>query len=209
VATARSTTRDPRTEARRNDILEAALRVFSDVGYARATTKTIAKEAGIKSPGLIYWYFASKEELLQTIFLRYAVVLDATSGANPDMDTPPEVALPAMARAALTFFQNEHVRRVYRLWMAEWPRLEALGISLERSGRTINVYTVAEAYFARQVAIQNLRPHDTWASARAFVALVWAQVEARHLFPSIYPTPRDDDEYVSRVIGLLVDGLRR
>jgi TetR/AcrR family transcriptional regulator len=200
--------RDPRTEARRSEILEAALRVFAEVGYARATTKAIAKEAGIKSPGLIYWYFSSKEELLQKIFLRYALVLDATSGANPDLDTRPEIALPAMARAALRFFQDEQVRRVYRLWMAEWPRLEELGISLERSGRTTNVYTVAQRYLSRQVDLGALRPHDTWASARAFVALVWTQVEARHLFPSIYPSPPDDDEYVDRVIGLLVDGLR-
>ncbi|WBL37026.1 helix-turn-helix domain containing protein [Tepidiforma flava] len=49
-------------EARRRSILEAAARVFSQKGIAAATMAEIAHEAGI-SPGAIYRYFASKEEL--------------------------------------------------------------------------------------------------------------------------------------------------
>ena len=200
--------KEPRAEARKEEILEAALRVFGEVGYARATTKAIAAEAGIRSPGLIYWYFASKEDLLREVFLRHAIVLEATTGGDPPLDTPPELALPFIAHAALRFFGDERVRSVYRLWMKEWPYLEQFGFSLEKSGRTQNVYTVTERYLRRQMEIGVFREHDTWAGARTFVALVWTHIEAKHLFPSIYPTPPGDDEYVDRVVGLFIDGLR-
>jgi TetR/AcrR family transcriptional regulator len=199
--------KDARSDDRREQILDAALRVFADVGFAHATTKAIAAAAELRSPTLIYWYFPSKEDLLRAVFVRFGVVLQAT-GENPPMDVPPEVALPFAARRALAFFENEHTRCLYRLWMAEWPRLEKLGISLEQGRPSKNVYTTAQAYLERQIELGTLRPHDTKAAARAFVALVWSQVEARHLFPSIYPTALDNDEYVERVIGLFIDGLR-
>jgi TetR/AcrR family transcriptional regulator len=202
------TEREPRAEARREEILEAALRVFADVGYARATTKAIAKAAGMRSPGLIYWYFTNKEELLRDVFLRYATVLEATAGQDPPLDAAPDIVLPQVARAALAFFDDDRVRSLYRLWMAEWPRLEELGISLEKSGRVNNVYTVTERYLTRQVELGALRPHDTWAAARTFVATLWSQVEARHLFPSIYPAPPSDEEYVDRTVGLFLENLR-
>ena len=50
-------------EARREEILAAAMRLFARQGYARTTTKAIAREAGI-SEGTIYKHFASKQEIL-------------------------------------------------------------------------------------------------------------------------------------------------
>jgi len=50
-------------EARRVQILVGASQVFAEKGYHQATTKEIAKAAGV-SEGTIYNYFASKRELL-------------------------------------------------------------------------------------------------------------------------------------------------
>ncbi len=47
---------------RRQAILEAALRVFSQGSYAGATTAEIAREAGVSEP-VLYRHFASKKEL--------------------------------------------------------------------------------------------------------------------------------------------------
>ena len=200
--------KEARADSRREDILEAALEVFSEGGYANATTKEIARAAGLRSPALLYWYFDSKEDLLRATFLRYAPVLEATTGSSePSTDVPPEVALPAVAHLALRFFTDERVRRVYRLWMAEWPRLEKLGISLQGSGRKKNVYSMTERYLARQTALGRLRPHDSAMAARAFVALIWSQIESRHLFPSIYPPCLDDERYVRGIVEIFLHGL--
>lgn len=51
-------------------ILDAATRVFADVGYARATTNAIAAEAGI-SPGSLYQYFRDKQDIANSVWQRY------------------------------------------------------------------------------------------------------------------------------------------
>ncbi len=50
-------------EARRGQILAAAITLFTRRGFARTTTKEIAAEAGV-AEGTIYKYFASKQDLL-------------------------------------------------------------------------------------------------------------------------------------------------
>jgi len=195
-------------DARKEEILAAALEVFSDLGFTKATTKRIADAAGLRSPALIYWYFKNKEELLQAVFLRYARVLrtgtDATSAAP---DAPPDEMLRRVALAGLTFFSDPQVRRIYRLFMQEWPMLEKLGIGLRTNELRDNIYAFMERYFADQIARGNLREHNPAASARAFVSQIWTQVEARYLFPSIYPEPPDDEIFVEEMVTMLLHGL--
>jgi TetR/AcrR family transcriptional regulator, fatty acid metabolism regulator protein len=58
----RSTTID-----KRRILLDAAVRVFARRGYHAARVGDIAEEAGV-AHGLLYHYFKSKEEVLETIF---------------------------------------------------------------------------------------------------------------------------------------------
>ncbi len=70
-----STSPDPIRElliqARRNQILDAAATVFAEKGFHRATTKEIARTAGV-SEGTIYNYFDSKADLLIGMMTRLA-----------------------------------------------------------------------------------------------------------------------------------------
>jgi TetR/AcrR family fatty acid metabolism transcriptional regulator len=63
--------REQLIEARRNQILDAAAAVFAEKGFHRATTKEIARAAGV-SEGTIYNYFDSKADLLIGIMTRLA-----------------------------------------------------------------------------------------------------------------------------------------
>jgi TetR/AcrR family fatty acid metabolism transcriptional regulator len=59
--------RADRRADRRRQILEAAVKVFARNGFHAARVGDIAEEAGV-AYGLVYHYFKSKEELLETIF---------------------------------------------------------------------------------------------------------------------------------------------
>jgi AcrR family transcriptional regulator len=50
-------------DARRDQILDAAVKLFVAQGYENSTVDEIAKEAGL-SKGSIYWYFKSKLDIL-------------------------------------------------------------------------------------------------------------------------------------------------
>ncbi len=56
-------------ERRRQQIIVAAKRVFSEKGFNKATMEDIAKEAEL-SPGTLYLYFKNKEELYASLSLR-------------------------------------------------------------------------------------------------------------------------------------------
>lgn len=56
-------------KARRNQILDAATRVFAEKGFHRATIKDVARKAGI-ADGTIYTYFSSKTDVLLAILNR-------------------------------------------------------------------------------------------------------------------------------------------
>lgn len=74
-------------EARRQELLEAAARVFVTKGYAAATVNDIAAEAGVAT-GSIYRYFPSKADLIAEV-AGHCVQDDverwktATGGATP------------------------------------------------------------------------------------------------------------------------------
>ncbi|MFO7707523.1 MAG: TetR/AcrR family transcriptional regulator [Desulfobacterales bacterium] len=77
-------------ERRRQQIMVAAKRVFSENGFSKATMEDIAQEAEL-SPGTLYLYFKNKEELYASLSLRILQYLllriehvNAVKGSGPD-----------------------------------------------------------------------------------------------------------------------------
>ncbi len=57
----------PRSDDKRNAILQAATRVFAERGLAAAPTSAISKAAGI-AEGTLFTYFASKDALMNDLY---------------------------------------------------------------------------------------------------------------------------------------------
>lgn len=94
--------------ARRERILDAAERCFAQAGFHRTTMQHICKEAGI-SPGALYVYFASKEDLIAGITER-----DRSKLAEKLADLPnaPDL-LTALAKLGEHYVVDEpHYKRV-------------------------------------------------------------------------------------------------
>jgi len=75
---------------KRRVILDAAVRVFARQGFHTCRVSDIADEAGV-AYGLVYHYFSSKEEILDTLFLeRWDVMLTAIAETDSSERSPRE-----------------------------------------------------------------------------------------------------------------------
>jgi AcrR family transcriptional regulator len=68
-----------RKDARPHELLEAAMALFAEKGYAATRTEEVAARAGV-SKGTLYLYFPSKEELLKAA-IRHTLAADIAAGA--------------------------------------------------------------------------------------------------------------------------------
>ena len=67
---------------KRRLILDAGIRVFARRGFHHCRVSDVADEAGV-AYGLVYHYFRSKEEILNTLFVeRWQVMLDAITAID-------------------------------------------------------------------------------------------------------------------------------
>lgn len=61
--------KDP--DERRTELIDAALELFSSAGYEKTTVTDIVKKAGV-AKGTFFYYFPTKEAVLETIISRWA-----------------------------------------------------------------------------------------------------------------------------------------
>ena len=91
---------------KRKRILDAAVRVFAEHGYHGARVGDIAKDAGV-AHGLLYHYFASKDEVLRTIFVENWGELVARFRAVEAADEPAAAKLEGIAKILLRTWRND------------------------------------------------------------------------------------------------------
>lgn len=94
-------------QARRAQIIEAAIDVIVSLGYARASLAQIAIKAGI-SKGVISYHFAGKEELIQQVITH--VYATATCIMAPRIEAEASVSskLTAYIKSNLEFIRIHH-----------------------------------------------------------------------------------------------------
>ena len=113
------TKRIPRA-IREQQMLDSAIRVFSDLGYRSASMDAIAKNASISKP-MLYLYYGSKEELFSACVVRESgrLIEHLTSAATGS--TGPRGRLESVVQAFLEFVdQNtDSWNVVYRQAVAE------------------------------------------------------------------------------------------
>ncbi|MGH3002805.1 MAG: TetR/AcrR family transcriptional regulator [Gaiellaceae bacterium] len=92
-----------RTSDRRGELLEAAVRVFAAKGFHASRVGDIAVEAGV-AHGLLYHYFRSKTEVLETIFRETWSALVADTRRIEESGVP----------------LREQLRRFARIYLGSW-----------------------------------------------------------------------------------------
>ncbi len=100
-----ATARRPAVDKRRL-ILDAAIHVFARQGFHACRVSDVADEAGV-AYGLVYHYFKSKEEILDTLFTeRWQLMLDAIQEID-SQDLPARDKLFGVASFIIDSYRHE------------------------------------------------------------------------------------------------------
>lgn len=96
-------------ERRRQQIMVAAKRVFSNKSFNKATMEDIAREAEL-SPGTIYLYFKNKEELFASLSLRILHYMNIRlEQVNTEKFQEPEQKIKALKEALYEVYEFDSV----------------------------------------------------------------------------------------------------
>ena len=111
-------------EEKRRLILDAAVRVFARKGYHTCRVGDIAEEAGV-AYGLVYHYFSSKEEVLETIFREtWSELLQAMKDVEESEEPAPEQLRQVAAILLRAWRRDPELVRVLVREVARSPELQ-------------------------------------------------------------------------------------
>lgn len=158
-------------EARRQQILNAASTCFSDKGFHQTTMQDVCRAAGL-SPGAVYRYFGSKEEIIRAMVgqssEQRAHIIEEAKAKGSTIDV-----LTNLADAFFSLLDNTESRDFIRLTIGLWA--EALHNPAIMDLLKHNVYSLRETIKAIVVQAQargDVEPAlDAEAVAQVFTSL--------------------------------------
>jgi TetR/AcrR family fatty acid metabolism transcriptional regulator len=182
-------------EEKRRLILQAAVRVFARKGFHDSRVGDIAEEAGV-AHGLLYHYFDSKDELLETIFHDTWTELLAAMRDVEESDEPAREQLRGVAAILLRSWRRDpDLVRVLVREVARSPHLQ------ERLGEVGEAFAAIRRMIERGQADGDFRA-DLDARLASFV--FYGALEETLTGWAFGQLP-DDDEQVALAEATIVD----
>ncbi|MER6944226.1 TetR/AcrR family transcriptional regulator [Nonomuraea sp. NPDC000554] len=93
-------------QARRAQIVEAAVEVIADEGLAKASFARIARKAGLSSTGLITYHFANRQDLIDSLVAEVMTAFAGHVAERVDAEQTPAARLDAFIGANLGFIRT-------------------------------------------------------------------------------------------------------
>jgi TetR/AcrR family fatty acid metabolism transcriptional regulator len=124
-------------EEKRRLILDAAVRVFARKGYHTCRVGDIAEEAGV-AYGLLYHYFSSKEEVLETVFREtWSELLEAMRGVEESGEPAREQLRQVAAILLRAWRRDPDLVRVLVREVARTPQMQRRVEEIDQAFRAI------------------------------------------------------------------------
>ncbi len=189
----------------RDRILDAGLKLFSTKGYLGATTKEIAKTAGVAELTL-FRHFTSKEGLFEEV-LKENSFLTVLRGLIPEISgLPYEQAMVEVAGRLLeTLSERKEMIRIMHSEISRYPEQihEIYHSFIDEMIDTLG------AYFEGLISRGVLRECDTALAARAFFGMFYAYFNANEVMLRKKYRALDTDKVVAEFVKIFVKGTLR
>lgn len=195
-----------RAEARPQELLEAALRVFVEKGYAATRLEEVARRAGV-AKATLYLYYENKLELFKAV-VRHALVAGFDEVAQAQAVAAPD------SRAQLTFLLQTLVERVAcsplsgipKLVMAEAGNFPEVARfyhdEVIQRGRALVV-----GVLERGIAAGEFRSVDIDYAWRIVIAPIMLAIIWKHSFQAFETDAMDFRQHLETHLDLLFNGL--
>lgn len=203
---------DPRPKFRRraqdrpDEILDAALRLFTAQGFAATRVDDVAAAAGL-SKGAIYLYFPSKEALVEALVRRaMGPVADLAVARLSDRSDHPRQTIARVMRDVAAAMSDDRVVAVPLLILREAPVLPHIA-EVYRDAILLRVLPALSGLLADGIARGLLRPVDPDLAIRALVGPLIAHILLARVFGIAPHGGLDLDRLVETHLSIVFDGL--
>jgi AcrR family transcriptional regulator len=191
-------------EDRREQIIDAAMRVFSEKGFTKATNKDVAREAGI-TPGLIYYYFESKEKLLEAMIESRSPIRLLTSLTPQVLALPPEAFLRFIIRQILSIIEGENFIQLIRVMLPEIVHNPEMTPTV--AGFLQRVMGFLTSYFESKMEAGELRRSDASLTAQVFLGSIMGFVLRRHIIRDEQALQYTPEQIADAIVDTIFSGI--
>lgn len=189
-------------QARRDAILEAALRVFAELGFSAARMEQVAAAAGV-SKAALYLYFPSKDALLQSVLERYSLLPEMPAMVAALKQTPPALGIPKLiAQSWRLLRQRKGLAQVIVHEIQSHPGRARL--FAERVG--LPAYQSLAGYLEHWMERGHLRRQHALAAAQCLFGMLWFFLLTQELTGGKELYPLSDETVVTTVTRMFLQG---
>jgi len=194
--------RDALGEARRDQILEAAIRLWLRRGFDATSVEAIAREAGL-GKGTVYLYFPTKEAILDEAVRRYSLLSTAGELTRLLEAAPPEEAIPGIVSGLWARLRER--APLIGLVLREIPlRPENARLFVEKVVLPTN--RLLADYLDSQVTSGALRPLNTFVAPRPLVGMLVVFLLTQEVLGARAISPVSDEAITATVSDLFLHG---
>lgn len=188
-------------EGKREAILEAARKVFLEIGFGATSMDAIAVAAKV-SKQTVYNHFGSKEELFAAM-IRSTCDRMVTAFEQAAKSGKPELTLKGIARQVISKVLDRDRLSLYRILMAEGQRFPELGQIFYECGPQVTRKYLAD-YFIEQNALGTMHVANPAVAADQFFGLLsGCQLKAQLGLESA-PSQEFIDTYIETTVALIM-----
>ena len=188
------TQRNLQAENRRNQLLDIALALFAERGIENVSIKDLAAEAKV-AQGLIYYYFESKEALLEAVFQRFNPFPQVQSIIEQISGMPVQEGLLLFTRGVAMLMPEK--RNIFRILLRELisPRNNLLTQALPSQEETVKQLV---QYFQERITAGELKPHQPVIPIQMLISSFLISLVAEQSLELLGP----------QLVEIILDGIR-
>ena len=191
--------RKQQAQMRRNQIIDTALKVFAEKGFAKTTIKDISETAGI-SQGLMYHYFKSKEDLLTAVIQRHSFIAQLRRIISGTHTKPVRQVLYETAAGFYDLLASK--KELISIVLSEMqtnPAFKKMWSIIPVEG-----IKILSDYLSANISAGKLKPHNTEVAARSMLYTVVMLFMTHDMF-----TQSDIavERFLKEMVDIFLDGI--